>query len=150
MKLILYSIFFILLSIGGQAQETNQEIKNIQTFIQETSQNEWFDPINKMDKLDNGVSYDIAYYVLTNKEVFSIIYTVFDKTTLRKSFYYKQNQLIACIVEETDANNANKILKYADYFIKDNELINKLEEKSYFPSKDIITEGIEKLNAFNN
>ena len=123
MKKILYISLLFVGCLTTEAQ-INTEVEHVQNYIQTTSQTEWFDPINKTG--------------------------VLEKATLRKSFYFKNNQLIACIVEETDTNNANKILKYADYFIKDNVLINKEDENKYFPSTNIINEGLEKINAFNN
>ena len=65
--------------------------------------------------------------------------------TLQKVFYYKNNELIACIIEETDANNANKLIKYADYFFKDGQLINTADENKEIPSATIYREGIQKL-----
>jgi len=149
MKKILYISLLFVGCLTTEAQ-INTEVEHVQNYIQTTSQTEWFDPINKTGVLENGSQYDLSYYVLPDNTLFSIIYTVFDKATLRKSFYFKNNQLIACIVEETDTNNANKILKYADYFIKDNVLINKEDENKYFPSTNIINEGLEKINTFNN
>lgn len=148
MKKIIFICAIALTSLNLQAQ-TNQ-IEKIQNYIQETSQTEWFDPINKTGALLNGSTYDLSYYVLPDNTMFSIIYTVFDKTTLRKSFYYQNSQLIACIVEETDGNNANKILRYADYFLKDNLLINKEDENLSFPSNEIISEGLQNLKEYNN
>lgn len=127
------------------AQNNDAEIKSIQNYIQSTSQNEWFDPINKPGTAANGSTYDLSYYVLPDNNIFSIIYTVFDKYTLQKVFYYKNTELIACIIEETDANNANKLLRYADYFFKDGQLINTTDENKEIPSATIYQEGIQKL-----
>src|SRR5690606_28865996 len=87
--------------------------------------------------------------ILPDTKTFSIIYTVFDKYTLQKVFYYKENQLIACIIEETDANNANKLLHYADYFYKNGVLINAGDENKEFPATEAYLEGMEKLKEFN-
>ena len=145
MKKIITSLFFVLSISTAFGQENNAEIKQIQSYIQTTSQNEWFDPVNKPGTTTNGLAYDLSYYMLSDTDVFSIIYTVFDKHTLQKVYYYKENQLIACIIEETDANNANKLLQYADYFYKDGVLINTADENKQFPSATIYQEGLEKL-----
>ena len=145
MKKVIASLFFVLSVSTAFAQKNDAEIKQIQSYIQTTSQNEWFDPINKNGTLENGASYDLAYYILPNNETFSIIYTVFEKHSLQKVFYYKENQLIACIVEENDTNNANKLLQYADYFYKDGVLINPADENKLFPSATIYQEGLEQL-----
>ncbi len=149
MKKIIAS-FLLLFSISTAfAQDSDTEIKQIQSYIQATSQNEWFDPVNKNGTLANGTLYDLAYYILPDTKTFSIIYTVFDKYTLQKVFYYKENQLIACIIEETDANNANKLLHYADYFYKNGVLINADDENKEFPATEAYLEGMEKLKEFN-
>lgn len=144
-------ILVLLLAVYGtfttSAQTADAEIKTIQQYIQSTSQNEWFDPINKTGKFDNGSLYDLSYYVLPNQQTFSIIYTVFEKYSLRKIFYYKENKLIACIIEESDTNNANKLLRYADYFYKDGLLINTSDENKDFPSTTIYEEGIQNLKG---
>lgn len=145
---ILFVYMFMVTTL--QAQDHTETIKEIQNYIQETSQNQWFDPINKNGNLENGTSYDLSYYVLPTNEVFSIIYTVFEKHTTQKVFYYKNNQLIACITEETDANNANKLLRYADYFYKDGLLLNSLEEKKDMPAADFYNEGMQKLKTHQN
>lgn len=144
MKKSLFSFICLLFVTLSFAQTNDTEIKQIQNYIQTTSQNEWFDPINKSGTLENGISYDLAYYILPNNETFSIIYTVFDKTTLRKVFYFKESKIIACIIEETDANNANKLLRYADYFYKDGTLMNPESENKDFPSVAIHQEGLDK------
>lgn len=145
---ILFVYMFMVTTL--QAQDHTETIKEIQNYIQETSQNQWFDPINKNGNLENGTSYDLSYYVLPTNEVFSIIYTVFEKHTTQKVFYYKNNQLIACITEETDANNANKLLRYADYFYKNGILLNTLEEKKEMPSNQFYNEGMQKLKTHQN
>lgn len=134
---------FLMTSVFAQSNDT--EIKTIQNYIQSTSQNEWFDPINKNGKLPSGAAYDLSYYILSDKNVFSIIYTVFEKYTLQKVFYYKENQLIACVVEETDANNANKLLRYVDYFYTNGLLINTADENKELPSETMYSEGLLKL-----
>ena len=140
------TVFFCVFAIASAfAQNTNEDIQKIQNYIQKTSENEWFDPVNKPGTLANGTTYDLSYYILADGSVFSIIYTVFDKYTLQKVFYYKDDVLIACIVEETDANNANKLLQYADYFYKDGVLLNTSDEKKELPSASLQTEGIQKL-----
>jgi|SRR5690606_7081173 hypothetical protein len=145
MKNIILTLVCMFLGTSVFAQNNDAEIKTIQTYIQSTSQNEWFDPINKPGTNANGLAYDLSYYVLADDSVFSIIYTVFDKYTLQKVFYYKQNELIACIVEETDANNANKLLRYADYFFKNGQLINTADENKELPSNLLYAEGVQKL-----
>ena len=143
-KLIIVTVFSFF-SISGFSQTNDKNIKEIQHYIQTTSQNEWFDPVNKSGTLANNSTFDLAYYVLPTNEVFSIIYTVFDKNTLRKIFYYQNNELIACIIEETDPNNANKLLRYADYFYQNGILINANYEKKDFPSNIAYQEGIKQL-----
>ena len=145
MKKIFITVVCLFLATSVFAQNNDAEIKTIQNYIQSTSQNEWFDPINKPGTTATGSTYDLSYYVLSNNNVFSIIYTVFDKYTFQKVFYYKNNELIACIIEETDANNANKLIKYADYFFKDGQLINTADENKEIPSATIYQEGIQKL-----
>lgn len=149
MKKIILTIVCLFFITSVFAQNNDVEIKTIQSYIQSTSQNEWFDPINKPGTTANGQSYDLSYYVLSDNTVFSIIYTVFDKYTLQKVFYYKNNELIACIIEETDANNANKLLRYADYFYKNGVLINANGENKEFPATEAYLEGIQKLKEFN-
>lgn len=146
MKKIVLSILCMFLFSSGFAQNTDAEIKEIQSYIQSTSQNEWFDPINSTGTLPSGGTYDLSYYLLPDSNIFSIIYTVFEKYTLQKVFYYKNNQLIACIVEETDANNANKLLRYADYFYNNQQLINTADENKEIPSASLHAEGLQKLN----
>ena len=136
-------IFFLFQILVTHAQNTNSEIKEIQKYIQSTSQNEWFDPVNSSGTLDNGTSYDLSYYVLPDTDIFSIIYTVYDKYTIQKVFYYKDKKLIACILEETDANNANKLIRYVDYFYKDGVLINTADENKNLPSNTLLAEGLE-------
>jgi len=150
MKKLISGLFFTLTALSSFAQTADGEIKKIQAYIQATSQNEWFDPVNKTETLENGSVYDLAYYIKPDLETFSIIYTVFEKHTLKKIFYYRNNDLIACIVEETDPNNANKLLQYADYFYKDGILINIADEKKGFSSKEIYEEGIQKLKELKN
>ena len=144
MKKNLFSFICLVFVTLSFAQTNDTEIKQIQNYIQTTSQSEWFDPINNSGTLENGILYDLAYYILPNNETFSIIYTVFDKKTLRKVFYFKENKIIACIIEETDANNANKLLRYADYFYKNGTLMNAEAENKDFPSAAIHQEGLEK------
>lgn len=143
MKNMLTIIFFLIQILVTNAQNTNSEIKEIQKYIQSTSQNEWFDPVNSSGTLDNGTSYDLSYYVLPDTDIFSIIYTVYDKYTIQKVFYYKDKKLIACILEETDANNANKLIRYVDYFYKDGVLINTADENKNLPSNTLLAEGLE-------
>jgi len=143
MKNMLTIIFFLFQILVTHAQNTNSEIKEIQKYIQSTSQNEWFDPVNSSGTLDNGTSYDLSYYVLPDTDIFSIIYTVYDKYTIQKVFYYKDKKLIACILEETDANNANKLIRYVDYFYKDGVLINTADENKNLPSNTLLAEGLE-------
>jgi|SRR5690606_1887361 len=150
MKKIITSLLLICSITTAFAQINDTEIKQIQSYIQSTSQNEWFDPVNKNGTLANGTPYDLAYYILPDNKTFSIIYTVFDKYTLQKVFYYKEDLLIACIIEETDANNANKLLQYADYFYKDGTLINTNDEKKEFPAIEAYQEGMEKLKETNS
>lgn len=145
MKKILLNLVFSLLAFNCFAQTDDAVIEEIQYYIQSTSQNEWFDPVNKTETLDDGSVSDLSYYILPNGEVFSIIYTVFDKNTLRKVFYYQNNKLIAGIIEEHDGNNANKLLWYADYFYKDGLLINTTDENEDFSSTKAYAEGTEKL-----
>lgn len=144
-KTIINSLFLFFTGLTF-AQTNDANIKQIQNYIQTTSQTEWFDPINVKGTLSGGNSYDLAYYMLPTQEPFSIIYTVFSKTTIRKVFYYENKELVACIIEETDANNANKLLRYADYFYKEGVLINTADEKKEFPSTEIYQEGIQKRN----
>lgn len=146
MKKIILTFICMFLFAFGFAQNTDVDIKEIQNYIQSTSQNEWFDPINKSGTNANGLAYTLSYYVLANDSVFSIIYTVFDKYTLQKVFYYKNNGLIACIVEETDANNANKLLRYVDYFFSNGLLINTADENKDFPSSLLYSEGMQQFN----
>lgn len=150
MKKIISGLFLTLTALSSFAQTSDDEIKKIQSYIQTTSQNEWFDPVNKTGTLENGSVYDLAYYIKPDRDTFSIIYTVFEKHTLKKIFYYRNNDLVACIVEETDPNNANKLLQYADYFYKDQALINSADEKKSFSSKEIYEEGIKKLEELTN
>lgn len=145
MKKIFLTVVCMFLTTSVFAQNNDTEIKTIQNYIQSTSQNEWFDPINSTGTLANGSTYDLSYYVLPDKNIFSIIYTVFEKHTLQKVFYYKNNLLIACIVEETDANNANKLLRYADYFYSNGQLINTADENKELPSVTLHSEGLQKL-----
>ncbi|HLW63059.1 MAG TPA: hypothetical protein VKY33_06615 [Flavobacterium sp.] len=145
MKKILLNLVFSLFAFNCFAQTDDAAIKEIQQYIQNTSQSGWFDPVNKTGSLDDGSTYDLAYYILPEEAVFSIIYTVFDKNTLRKVFYYKNNELIAAIIEEHDGNNANKLLWYADYFYKDSVLINTKDEKENIPSNTAYLEGMKKL-----
>lgn len=145
MKKFFLTIVCLFFTTSIFAQNNDAEIKTIQNYIQSTSQNEWFDPINKPGTTANGSMYDLSYYVLSDNNIFSIIYTVFDKYTLQKVFYYQNNELIACIIEETDANNANKLLRYADYFFKEGQLINTADENKEIPSAVIYQEGIQKL-----
>lgn len=145
MKKILLNLVFSLLAFNCFAQTDDAVIEEIQYYIQSTSQNEWFDPVNKTETLDDGSVSDLSYYILPNGEVFSIIYTVFDKNTLRKVFYYQNDKLIAAIIEEHDGNNANQLLWYADYFYKDGLLINTTDENKDFSSMKAYTEGMEKL-----
>lgn len=145
----LFKILIAVLCFYNTSAQTNEtEIKQVQTYIQSTSQNEWFDPINETGTLANGNTFDRAYYVLPNNQVFSIIHTVFEKQTLQKVFYFKNDQLIACIIEETDANNANKLLRYADYFFKDGVLINITDENKDFPSTETYQQGIDLLQMY--
>jgi len=150
MKRIISGMFFSLMALSAFAQTADDEIRKIQTYIQTTSQNEWFDPVNKTGTLENGTLYDLSYYVKPDQEAFSIIYTVFEKHTWKKIFYYRDNDLIACIIEETDPNNANKLLQYADYFYKDKVLINVSDEKKGFPSGEIYEQGIQILKELKN
>lgn len=145
MKKLIIITLFLFFSVCGFSQTNDENIKEIQHYIQTTSQNEWFDPVNKSGTLQNNSTFDLAYYILPTNEVFSIIYTVFDKNTLRKIFYYQNNKLIACIMEETDPNNANKLLRYADYFYQNGILINVNDEKKDFPSNTAYQEGIKQL-----
>lgn len=149
MKKIILNLVFSLFAFNSFAQTNNAVIEEIQQYIQSTSQNEWFDPVNKTGTLEDGSTYDLAYYILPDDEIFSIIYTLFDKNTLRKVFYYQNNELIASIIEERDGNNANELLRYADYFYKNGVLINNNDEKKDFPSMEVYTEGMEKLKEFN-
>lgn len=149
MKKIILNLVFSLFAFNSFAQTNNAVIEEIQQYIQSTSQNEWFDPVNKTGTLEDGSTYDLAYYILSDDEIFSIIYTLFDKNTLRKVFYYQNNELIASIIEEHDSNNANELLRYVDYFYKDGVLINNNDEKKDFPSMKAYTEGMEKLKEFN-
>lgn len=147
----LFKILIAVLCFYNTSAQTNEiEIKQVQAYIQSTSQSEWFDPINQTGTLANGNTFDRAYYVLPNNQVFSIIHTVFEKQTLQKVFYFKNDQLIACIIEETDANNANKLLRYADYFFNDGVLINTDDENNDFPSEEAFTQGITLLKSFYN
>ncbi len=141
----IFTAIVCMFTASAMAQNSEADIKAIQNYIQTTSQNEWFDPINKSGTAANGSTYDLSYYVLSDNTVFSIIYTVFDKHTLQKVFYYKNNELTACIIEETDANNANKLLRYADYFFKNGQLINTADENKEIPSTTIYAEGMQKL-----
>lgn len=150
MKKIILGLFFTLTALSSFAQTADDEIKKIQTYIQTTSQNEWFDPVNKTGTLENGSLYDLAYYIKPDLDTFSIIYTVFEKLTLKKIFYYRNNDLVACIIEETDPKNANKLLQYADYFYKDGTLINVADEKKGFSSTEIYEEGNQKLKELRN
>ncbi len=145
MKKLIASMVFMFLVTSAFAQNTDAEIKEIQNYIQSTSQNEWFDPINSTGTLPGGTTYDLSYYVLPDANIFSIIYTVFEKHTLQKVFYYKKNELIACVVEETDANNANKLLRYVDYFYSNGQLINTADENKELPSAVLHSEGVQKL-----
>ncbi len=145
MKKIITTCLLFFAIASTFAQNSHEDIQTIQNYIQKTSQNEWFDPINKKGSLSNNTTYDTAYYLLSNDSVFSIIHTVYEKHTLQKVFYYKEGALIACIVEETDANNANRLLQYADYFFKDGALLNTGDEKEAFPAAALFTEGMEKL-----
>ncbi|HUH25293.1 MAG TPA: hypothetical protein VLY87_01575 [Flavobacterium sp.] len=145
MQKTITTLLFSLFTICGFSQTNDADIKEIQEYIQTTSQSEWFDPVNKNGTLANNSTYDLAYYILPTNEVFSIIYTVFDKNTLSKVFYYQNNELIACIIEETDPNNANKLLRFADYFYKAGVLIQTNEEKIDFPSNEAYQKGMEKL-----
>src|SRR5690606_21558663 len=142
---ILLNLVFSLFAINCFAQTDDAAIKEIQQYIQNTSQSGWFDPVNKTGSLDDGSTYDLAYYILPEEAVFSIIYTVFDKNTLRKVFYYKNNELIAAIIEEHDGNNANQLLWYADYFYKVELLINTTDENEDCSSTKAYAEGTEKL-----
>jgi hypothetical protein len=143
-KLIL--ILIVLYNIVLFAQDNTQKIIDIQSYIQETSQSAWFDPINKTGNLEDGTSYDLSYYTLNENDLFSVIYTTFGKITLRKVYYYKNNVVIASIVEETDANNANKLLNYADYFYENAQLINVNEMKNEFLPTEIYNEGMLHYN----
>lgn len=142
------TLIAVLCMYNSYAQTNDTEIKQIQNYIQIISEDEWFDPINKNGTLANNNTYDVAYYVLPDNKIFSIIYTVFDEHTLQKVFYYKDNQLITCIIEESDPNNYNKLLRYADYFFKDGVLINTNNENKDFPSTEAYQEGINQLQNY--
>lgn len=148
MKKIICITIFSLFSTFAISQTSEENIKEVQNYIQNTSQTAWFDPINEKGSLEDGILFDKSYYILSNDEVFSIIFTLYDKTSVRKVFYYKENQLIAAIIEEHDVNNSNKLLRYADYFYKNGTLINSTDEQKSFPSGDAYQEGTKLLKEY--
>lgn len=146
-KIICIALLYVF-STYSYSQTPVEVIKGIQNYIQNTSQSAWFDPINEEGMLENGIVFDTSYYILPDNNVFSIIYTLYDKTSIRKTFYYKEGQLIAAIIEEHDVNNSNQLLRFADYFFKNHLLINTTDEQEHFPSEKAFNEGLKLLDEF--
>lgn len=148
MKKIICIALLHVFSTYSFSQTPEEVIKEVQNYIQNTSQSAWFDPVNENGSLEDGTIFDKSYYILPDNDVFSIIYTLYNKTNIRKVFYYQEKKLIAAIIEEHDVNNSNQLLRYADYFYKNDLLINTSDEQKHFPSKKAFDEGLILLDEF--
>lgn len=141
------NILFLLLPVLLIGQN-NQKIEGIQKYIEEVTVGTNFISDTEQGKVSDsthgGDTYTKTFYALDENELFSVFYQEYGLGYLQKMFYYKDNQLIAVIIEYADKTKStvSKLeTAQTQYFFEKNILLNTEELDELFPPDVVLKEG---------
>lgn len=116
-------------SVYAQSINVDDVIDNYIVYIQDVNSNELFYPdVQKRNITIDGkqIEQDVTYYSLGDDQIFSIIIQTYDDPEVKTTYYFKENEVIAVFIEESNFSSRNTDKKFRNYFLKDGNII--LEE----------------------
>lgn len=116
-------------SVYAQSINVDDVIDNYIVYIQDVNSNELFYPdVQKRNITIDGkqIEQDVTYYSLGDDQIFSIIIQTYDDPEVKTTYYFKENEVIAVFIEESNFSSRNEDKKFRNYFLKDGNII--LEE----------------------
>lgn len=116
-------------SVYAQSINVDDVIDNYIVYIQDVNSNELFYPdVQKRNITIDGkqIEQDVTYYSLGDDQIFSIIIQTYDDPEVKTTYYFKENEVIAVFIEESNFSSRNTNKKFRNYFLKEGNII--LEE----------------------
>lgn len=116
-------------SFYAQSINVDEVIDSYIVYIQDVNSNELFYPdVQKRNITIDGkqIEQDVTYYSLGDDQIFSIIIQTYDDPEVKTTYYFKENEVIAVFIEESNFSSRNEDKKFRNYFLKDGNII--LEE----------------------
>lgn len=128
-KLIAICLACFSTSFYAQSINVDEVIDSYIVYIQDVNSNELFYPdVQKRNITIDGkqIEQDVTYYSLGDDQIFSIIIQTYDDPEVKTTYYFKENEVIAVFIEESNFSSRNTDKKFRNYFLKDGNII--LEE----------------------